>query len=397
MKLKNDLSFVENIATRKRLVKRIKFALIDYLKHYPTEVVNSIMNEEFINTNPSYYLYYPYLFNEYFNFHDKDKLDLISMSAFLYYKSVILIDDIFDNDKKTNNFKNYFIANICQEETIKILSSFFSMDSSFWKTWNNRKLEYVKAFQLDKALQQIKDYEEFENLADYKSAVGKVAIDCLYYLSNERNEDIYKSLLESHKYFYVGFQIMDDIVDYDEDTKNGQFNISKHELIKKLKNKNDVINDYSLENQKKLIYLTGVSEDLYVKATSYLNKSLKIQVNQNTLWATEIKSLYNTSVTHYLNIRGFIKKYHTEQEKTVTINKRQSLSNTIMNSVDYIVKNQLTEGCWNDFFNDAGISDVWVTSYVLYTLNSLKNTDNIGNTVIEKGKNYLINNQYNNL
>lgn len=190
MKLKNDLSFVENIATRKRLVKRIKFALIDYLKHYPTEVVNSIMNEEFINTNPSYYLYYPYLFNEYFNFHDKDKLDLISMSAFLYYKSVILIDDIFDNDKKTNNFKNYFIANICQEETIKILSSFFSMDSSFWKTWNNRKLEYVKAFQLDKALQQIKNYEEFENLADYKSAVGKVAIDCLYYLSNERNEDI---------------------------------------------------------------------------------------------------------------------------------------------------------------------------------------------------------------
>jgi hypothetical protein len=176
LKLKTNSNYLEITGKKERLEKTIKLALFEYFKttNYPLEVISEILDENFILSNPQYYLYYPYLFNNYFGIKDTKTLNLISISGFLYYKSIILIDDIFDNKNSNNKFQNYFIANICQEETVKILSYFFYKDSSFWNTWNTRKFEYAKAYKLDKTLKNIKTYDEFEDLADYKSAFGKL-------------------------------------------------------------------------------------------------------------------------------------------------------------------------------------------------------------------------------
>lgn len=394
MKLKTNSNYIHTTTKKNELIEDVKTTLLEYLKSnaYPEAIIREIMDEDFIASNPSYYLCYPYLFNAYFQIKDKEVLNLLSVSGFLYYKAVILIDDIFDNKDSKNNFQKFFTANICQEETVKILSSFFPVNSSFWKTWNARKFEYAKAYKLDKTLTEIKDYSEFEALADYKSAFGKIAIDCLYHISEVKNKSMYLDLLESHKYFYVSFQIMDDITDYCEDFNNGQFNISRHELISRLNTESDNIENYSVVEQKKLVYLKNVAENLYERALNYLDTSLNLQSKYNPVkhdfWINEINSLYNTAVTHLLNIKGYINVYHTERKKSTVTQNPKKIKETIEFGIYYLESNQLSNGSWNDIFNDAGISDVWVTSYVTYAMeNVLSCTQiNIARNFTEKSK-----------
>ena len=377
MLLKTNPYYTQIISEKEALISTVTASLRSYLESnfYPTEVIGEIVSEDFIAANPSYYLYYPYLFKDYFQIHDKETLNLLSIAGFLYYRAVILIDNIFDDKNSKHNFQKYFIANICQEETIKILSRFYGENSKFWKTWNLRKFEYAKAYKLDKTLKSIKDIAEYEALADYKSAFGKIAIDCLFFLSDKNDKELYASLLASHKYFYVAFQILDDIKDYTEDIENEQFNISKHELIQKLQSENDSIDTYTIDEQKKLIYLKGIAEDLYEKATNYLDQSIKLQSNfsnENTqLWTNEVDSLYNTGITHYLNIKGFIKAYDSQRKFSTTLTNHTTIDDAVENAVLFLQNSQASDGSWNDILNDAGVSDVWATCFVTQTLSEL--------------------------
>ena len=61
---------------------------------YPKEVIENICFQKFIQNNPDYYLYYPYLFDSAFDFSDKKVLEMLSIAGFLYYRSIILMDDI---------------------------------------------------------------------------------------------------------------------------------------------------------------------------------------------------------------------------------------------------------------------------------------------------------------
>lgn len=374
MLLKTNPYYTQIISQKEALITTITASLRSYLESnfYPTEVIEEIVSKDFIAANPSYYVYYPYLFKDYFQIDDKETLGLLSIAGFLYYRAVILIDTIFDDKNSKHNFQKYFIANICQEETIKILSRFFGENPKFWKTWNLRKFEYAKAYKLDKTLKSINDIAEFEALADYKSAFGKIAIDCLYHLSNTKDKELYASLLASHKYFYVAFQILDDIKDYTEDVENEQFNISKHELILKLQSENDSIYSYTLEQQKKLLYLKGIAENLYEKATNYLEKSIVLQASFNTknaqLWTNEIDGLYNTGITHFLNIKGFINMFNSQNKFSADLNSKTTIQDAVENAATFLQNSQASDGSWNDILNDAGVSDVWATSFVTQTL-----------------------------
>ncbi|NQX82312.1 MAG: hypothetical protein HRT66_10010 [Flavobacteriaceae bacterium] len=395
MLLKTNLNYKKINIYKEELEFDMKLSLSKYFENsnYTSDIIDEILDKEFISSNPSYYLYYPYLFNEYFDIHDKKTLDLISISGFLYYKSVILIDDIFDNKDSKNNFNKFFIANICQEETVKIISSFFKIDSSFWDTWNIRKFEYAKAYKMDKTMKNIKSYDEFEKLADYKSAFGKIGIDCLFHLSTNKDKAVYNDVLNSHKLFYTSFQITDDIADYMEDVENDQFNISKHELIKVLGDEN--IDNYSIKEQNKLMYFKGIASELYSKAIAYTDKAISIMnlgnYSKETLWKNELYSLHNTCISNFLNITGFVETYKVKNKLSNKIQVNNNLKDSIDRSIKYIIDSQDKQGSWNDIFNEAGVSNVWATSYIGYLLS--ESNVNISNKLLKKASNYLIQNK----
>lgn len=352
---------------------------------YPKPIVEIICDMTFINANPSYYLYYPYLYNSSYNYHNDSILKKLSIAGFLYYKSIIYIDDVFDNKEGKDTFNKFTISNICQEEAIKLLSDLFNIDSNFWKIWNKRKFEYFKAYELDKVSHNIQSYRDYEILADYKSSFGKIAIDALYILTEERNKSDYTKILESHKYFYVAFQILDDILDYEEDYYNSQFNISKFELERSIKN----LNDYNIKAQKKLLYSKNVAIELYEKAQLYLNKSLDLCKDLNApKWKNELQILYNTALTHKLNVYGFVKYSFIINNLEKKTKEENTIKKAISTAKNYILNTQESNGCWEDFLNDAGISDIWATAFVTYSLSK----DNILISEFQKSKGFLLSN-----
>ncbi len=163
LKLKISHSFLE-FSKRKRVLKnRTKLKVVNYVKdnNYNKTIVDKLTDEKFIEDNPNYYLFYPYLFNKYFKIYDNTILDSFSIASYFFYKSVIYIDEIFDKENTQGSFQKFLEANICQEEAIKILFSFFGNKSNFWKTWKYRKYEYSKAYELDQTIKFIKNYSDF--------------------------------------------------------------------------------------------------------------------------------------------------------------------------------------------------------------------------------------------
>lgn len=260
-----------------------------------------------VNKSTDFYEFYPLLFNHYFNFHDKDKLNQLSFAGYLYYQSILILDSVID-DKKLSNI---YLVTILQEETIKTLTSIYGKDSYFFTLWNSRRKEYFNAIKIEKSfkLKDFVSFEEYKNLADKKSAFGKVAIDSLHSISNFKNLDRYNQLIESHKLFSVGFQLYDDIKDFKEDIEKGQFNWA----VQSLKEKID-FDSYAdnIEALNKLLYLEGVGQEVMSLSISYLDKALNVINNQESGWKTAIKNTKN-KIQNYLDItNGYIKTLQTK-------------------------------------------------------------------------------------
>lgn len=357
------------------------------------EIIEEILDRKFLDVNPSYYLYYPHLFKDFFYLRDTEILKKLSIAGFLYYKSTIYLDEIFDNRSRSGkSFDRFMIANYCQEETVKILSSIFDLGSEFWKLWNLRKVEFAKAYQLSNIGNNISSFEEFERLTDYKCAFGKIAIDALFCITDGKFEDVYNELLISHKNFYVAFQILDDIRDYEEDIVNSQFNIANYYLKETLIDMNDNLDLYVVKDQKKLLYLNGIVEKLYGDALHYLDKSAVIfQGNSlkenNCLWPYEIQRLNNTTVIHLLNIVGFLKVFDRQKIKNA-VSEEHNTVDSVKIALKYIIDNQEDNGSWNDYFNNAGMSDVWATGFIACFLAELKSGAKL-NEVLNRSKKFI--------
>jgi hypothetical protein len=74
----------------------------EYVKSLPLnqDDKNFITSKDFINDNPSFYLFYPMLFSEYFDV-PENKLNLLCIAGYFYYQSTMFLDEVVD-EKKLN-------------------------------------------------------------------------------------------------------------------------------------------------------------------------------------------------------------------------------------------------------------------------------------------------------
>jgi hypothetical protein len=346
----------------------------------PDNIKQFILNQEFFKKNPPYYLYYPHLFcnvsPENANF-----LERLSIAGFLLYQSTLINDNIFD--KSALNAWDFRVAGTLQEEAMRILFNLFGDDPVFWKKWEVRKEEYYEGFKLDKSLTTLNSFEDYVRLCDLKSSIGKVAIDCICHKMGQT--EAYTSLYVSHNYFYVAFQILDDIADVEEDLTAGQFNMAYYELGKDLANRGIDISEIGMSELKKYLHVTGVSNQLRRTALGYLSQAEKIALELNLpLWASEIQRLNNTIIAHIANTEGYIK--YISRPKT---GKKANPNGTKEKAIRFIETSQLSDGSWNDFFNSSGVSDTWATAFVLYFLSQQKVGPNIPKHSLSKATSFL--------
>ncbi len=207
----------------------------------PEMFKQQILNDDFVNNNPSFYIDYPYLFLKEDKTHSFENIDLLCFAGAIYYQSLILLDRILDKDLDFKKGLPLFI--VMQEEVIKELYVLLGNSSLFWKSFQARKMELFSTYSLENSFSP-STIEDYMNFADGKSSMAKIALDALYAL-NLLSINEYNDCLLIHKLFYTAFQILDDISDMREDAAKHQFNLANWYLSHGISGNND-LHDFSV-------------------------------------------------------------------------------------------------------------------------------------------------------
>lgn len=260
--------------------------------------------------SPDFYERYPAIFHQYFPTISPETVQILSEAGFSFYRSVLQLDAIIDKKE----FHHLFSVLDLQEDAIKKLSQVFPENPLFWELWQQRKTEYKEAVSLEKELFNLFSEEKYTEVADKKSAFGKVAIDSLYVLTEEKNEELYNNLLQSHRFFSLGFQIYDDIDDFREDFHGKQFNIAAHELSKKF----DFKKYPDVETLNKIFYITGLGFELLQKSINSFEKAKTFLNDTESGWYKTICEMQNAVRAFYNNTFAYIEilKKKNELKKT---------------------------------------------------------------------------------
>jgi hypothetical protein len=339
-----------------------------------------ILDANFIKNNPLYYQNYPSLFSNVFLISTK-QLDLLDIAGYLYYQSTIFTDSLID-EKDISKFP---LITICQEESIKILSSIYNLKNNFWTLWNKRRNEYFRAIHLEKELykKEIVAIEEYEILADTKSAFGKVAIDCLFSIDN-KNEDLYQKLLLSHKYFSVAFQLNDDIQDFKKDFKNSQFNWA----VYLLKQQNTTSQDPDI--LERYLYIRGISKKMYQLGIDYCNKSLdSIENIAVPKWKRVLTDTKKSFATAIIEIDNYIETLTSEVSLSNNGFLENNLRHSILSAIQFIKSKQQENGSWREYVNQGGISNTWATAFITSKISESENLQTIFENEISKALDFL--------
>ncbi|MBW4361242.1 prenyltransferase/squalene oxidase repeat-containing protein [Flavobacterium taihuense] len=368
----------------------MKQKIIDYIQNLPIpdNFKLDILDEYFSNNNPIYYQNYPCLFASVY-FTESKTLELLNIAGYLYYHATLIMDAMID-EKDTSKFP---ILAICQEESVKILTSVFGLESDFWLLWNSRRNEYLEAIYLEKNLFK-KDFvsiEEYETLADKKAAFGKVAIDCLYSLDS-KDKNLYKQLLLSHKYFSVAFQLNDDIQDFKEDLKSRQFNWAVYLLERQ------DIKTGEPEILEKYLYIKGVSKEIYLLGISYCDKALHVVGTINTAdWKKVIQDTKKRFIIAISELDNYLEVLITE----ISLSKLKETNNNIQSSISkailFLKNTQNEDGSWREYINQGGISSTWATAFITSKISENDLLKNLLENEIAKAIDFLETNPITNI
>ncbi|CAM3568604.1 hypothetical protein [Flavobacterium saliperosum] len=354
--------------------------------------VNYILNQ--FRKNPAFYLFYPFLFKDYFEIENESDVDNVSVAGFLFYLSLLHTDYLTDTKNVSTESKTdkLFLIQNLTEQSIKILTTVFPKQSELWKLWAVRQREQHNSKEIEQnLLSETFTKEQYEKLADYKSSFGKAAIDCCYVLSSDKNKFAYDKLLTSHKYFSVAFQILDDLSDIRTDLKNGQFNYAVH-IGKK---NNHFTEKNKITQQIEAFYKTALPIKIMEEALAYLNKAEACLdgLPTNSQWEQVIRQKKNDSSEKMESIAIFFKVNHelSQQSQTKLFKKRNhtdtDLENAIQNGLDYILK-KFNDNHWEDYVTQGGISNGWATSFIGYHLRPFESDRRIA-TALDKSEKYL--------
>lgn len=248
--------------------------------------------------SPEFYEKYPALFHNYYPAINTETVKQLSDAGFAFYRSVLNLDAIVDNGE----LQRIFTVLELQEYAIKKLSNVYPEEHNFWNVWNYRKKEYQEAVFLEKELFANFSEQRYIEVADKKSAFGKIAIDSLSELTENTDKELYENLIESHKYFSLGFQIYDDIEDFNEDFKGKQFNIAVYELSKKI----DFEKNTDVDMLRKLFYLTGLAFTLLQKSIDSFEKAKSFLKDQESGWYKTIEEMQKAVSTYYETTFSYI-------------------------------------------------------------------------------------------
>lgn len=238
-----------------------------------------VLDKDIINgTNHNFFGHYPLLFKEVFPEMPIETIREITLSANLYMNSLLIMDRLIDNGTVGKNI-SILLSHILHEESIKILNSIFNSKSVFWDFHYDHYDEYLNSFEIEEKHKLYSvpfDLQDMEDIAKGKSAMAKNC-SAIYCFKNENNRNIIQKLVKSQDCFHIGLQLVDDLQDWKQDLKNGQYTYILTNSIQQLgwEDKDKFNADEQVKIGKALVLL-GIAEQAMEMSIPYFEKALDI-------------------------------------------------------------------------------------------------------------------------
>jgi len=353
-----------------------KTKLISYLE---TVDINEtwrqrLTDEKKLGVTTQVYLFYPELFWNIFSESDHDsqaseeELSKLCIAGYLYFGSILLQDKLLDT-RVVSSYESVLQISWMQEECLRILSTIFPPDSPFWNLWVERRNEYFSSVALQTQETPL-TLSEYEQLADGKSAFGKVAIDCCYSLfKTKRNQAHHARLVQSHVYFSIGVQVLDDIEDMEEDFNTRQINLVLQWAQSKAREKS-IPDLHNIRDIKKFVYVSGVYGNLIDLACDYLQKALHEtkDIPKAEKWKAcilyKLRKALQRKQVFTIYTKELYAKMHYSTTKVCEHNSVTPAA-CLEKALKFVFDQQEAGGQWTDMVTNAGFSNVWTTGFVL--------------------------------
>jgi hypothetical protein len=319
------------------------------------------------------YDYYPFQFCNAFGIPVDGRLEKVNLASQLCFKAALLKDQY--NDKKEKGVDEQEMnaaAKILFFKAKEILQTVFAVDSEFWHYWERRYSELKKA-EVGEAMMNEKkfSYLAYRSLADMKVSIAKLAIDCNFISNGCKDSEVYEALLLSHKAFATSMQLFDDLFDLPEDLQNGQFNIAIHFLRHKCLSMGVVFDvDKPIEMEKHL-FLSGVAKSILalclkeVRKARSLVEGIDVPLWEKTLLSYEhmyLKVMEGTD--EYLSLFK-AKMLLSKKFKFASVEVTTILDDSFNVALEFIQRQQNTDGTWFEYHTSAGTSNIWSTAFIL--------------------------------
>lgn len=342
---------------------------VDQLQLHPA-IKSKVFPNSFLDS--PYYLIYPFLFNKAFEIRKGPFVEQLSLSGYLYFKYLLVVDALIDQDSTStheNNTSNEVLllrSHVYHDEAHKILARLFGGNQKFWSLWQTRNQEFMNMIAFDKVYNPDMSQQAYEQLAAGKCAFSKVVVDSFH--CKKENKAMHQALTKAFDSFSVALCLQDDYEDFKKDLFHKKNNFS-HVLLKRWlteEKQQDFFNmpPYLLYKE---LHASGTAEQLMSLAMSYHDMALEAMApyrDKLELFTKFIESYRNKCNLIKVNMRSYRVTqfvYQIDQKKE---KRAFDLEEALVASKQYIEQRQTPEGAWHEVSNKQGLSDLWSTGFI---------------------------------
>lgn len=211
-----------------------------------------------------------------------DELLLIDTGTFLLAAGTYAVDNVYDLQVEGLAIqKRLMYGHFCHQESQRLLSQLFLMKDPFWEKYYNRYSNHFKELKVSRELDDELTFTRYTELLGYKYSLLNLPIDIMHHLTDEKNTDNYETILESLKWFTVGYNLPNEVKGLEEDLMGGINNYAWWRLKAQLEKLDIPFAHLSPEALHKLLYATGLAEQLLNESFEAFQKALDIVSHLN--------------------------------------------------------------------------------------------------------------------
>lgn len=225
------------------------------------------------------YYFYPWLFSDAFQKIDKKKSEKLCFISQLGAESLIQMDKIMDDQLISSKDIMQFIVLLGYQYkfaiSLKELAKLFGDNESFWSKFELLFVDYMHQLLKERADNTTKPMSllEFEKSAAGKAALAKIITVAMGELADRT--EIVPMIERSQDLFSIGYQLYDDIKDWEIDFKRGQYSYFLKKVIDEFSLIHEIANGSipNINDLKAHIYLSDVIIESLELAASYLDSA----------------------------------------------------------------------------------------------------------------------------